>query len=107
MFYVFLNIRRRSTKKGGRGSVAHAMSSDVLRISSRGSARPPVGYAFMPAVGPSVHAGCQRVHAGYQRVHAGCQRVHAGWQRVHAFMQYVNVFMQAARPPGVVQYALY
>ena len=78
----------------------------VLRISNytttnasrgdNGSARPPLGYAFMPAVGPSVHAGYQRVHAG---VHAVC-----------AFMQYVNVFMQAAsslRPPGVVQYALY
>ena len=99
MFYVFLNIRRRSTscRAGGVRSRTYFIG---LRISSRGdngSARPPVGYAFMPAVGPSVHAGCQRVHAGYQRVHAG----------VHAFMQYVNVFMQAARPPGVVQYALY
>ena len=96
MFYVFLNIRRRSTKKGGRGSVAHAMSSDVLRVSSRGSARPPVGYAFMPAVGPSVH------NAFMQAINAFMQAVNAFMQAGNAFMRSCSMSMCSCRLPDLL-----
>ena len=96
MFYVFLNIRRRST-----GTmflfvgvqVAHAMSllPYVLRISNYIRRRTHHAVIMAQRVLLWATRSCQR------SVQAFMQAINAFMQAVNAFMQAVNTFMQYAR----------